>query len=98
LFWIGKLPPVKHKDVKACLIRLGFEKRKTKGTSHEHYVAHINGKFHKVTLDGHLSPYSINLIKSMANQAGFSNHREFVSYCVDKQFKSKNHPLENKKR
>jgi len=93
--WFGKLPSVKCKDVKSCLVRLGFERRKQKsGTSHKQYVKIIKGELHKVTVDCPKAPFSEILLKSMAQQGGFKSYRQFVAYCCDKKFKNKNHPKE----
>ena len=92
--WPGKTPSVSCADVKSCLVRLGFEKRKQKsGTSHEQYVLVIEKVLYKVTVDCPKAPFSQTLLKSMATQAGFPNYRSFISYCCDKKFKKKPHPL-----
>jgi predicted RNA binding protein YcfA (HicA-like mRNA interferase family) len=92
--WLNKLPSVSCQQVKQCLVRLGFEKRKQKsGTSHEHYCLIIHGEIAKVTVDCPKAPFSSILMKSMAAQAKFPNYRTFVAYCCDKKFKSEPHPL-----
>lgn len=65
-------PPLSCKDVKDILKNLGFEHRKGGRGSHEDWVKVINGKFYKVTLDCPKAPFSQDLIKSMASQAGLS--------------------------
>jgi hypothetical protein len=45
------------------------------GTSHEHWVATIDGKFRKVTVDCPKAPFSQDLITSMAKQAGMTKKK-----------------------
>lgn len=66
----ARKPPLDCRDVKRALKLLGFEARKTKGTSHEHFVGIFRGKFRKVTVDCPKAPFSPDLIASMASQAG----------------------------
>lgn len=64
-------PPLTCDQFKAVLATLGFTKREKKaGTSHEDWIATIDGKFHKVTVDCPKAPFSQDLIGSMAKQAG----------------------------
>lgn len=66
-------PPLTCAEFKAILKRLGFEPRpNSSGTSHEQWVATINGKFRKVTIDCPKAPFSHDLISSMAHQAGMT--------------------------
>jgi predicted RNA binding protein YcfA (HicA-like mRNA interferase family) len=57
---------------------MGFEARPQKGTSHEQWVKTDNGNFYKVTVDCPKSPFSQDLISSMAKQAGV-NKKKFYS-------------------
>lgn len=67
----GHHPPLTCDEFKAVLAELGFVKRPQKsGTPHESWVATINGRFRKVTVDCPKAPFSADLITSMANQAG----------------------------
>jgi len=67
----GHHPPLTCPEFKEILKKMGFQPRPMKsGTSHEHWVATINGKFHKVTVDCPNAPFSQDLISSMARQAG----------------------------
>jgi hypothetical protein len=67
----GQHPPLTCAEFKAVLSALGFRFRpKKSGTTHEDWVATINGKFHKVTVDCPKAPFSQELISSMAKQAG----------------------------
>lgn len=67
----GHHPPLTCSEMKAVLEKLGFSKRdKKSGTTHEDWVATINGRFHKVTVDCPKAPFSQDLISSMAKQAG----------------------------
>lgn len=69
--------PLTCKEVKTILKNLGFEPRPQKGTSHEQWVkTDSDGVFHKVTVDCPKSPFSQDLIRSMASQAGVSK-KEF---------------------
>jgi hypothetical protein len=64
-------PPLTCAQFKAVLKILGFSPRPMKsGTSHEDWVATINGVFRKVTVDCPKAPFSQYLISSMAKQAG----------------------------
>ncbi|MBL1278210.1 MAG: type II toxin-antitoxin system HicA family toxin [Ectothiorhodospiraceae bacterium] len=64
------------KDVKNILVYLGFKKRVQKG-SHEQWVKNSENHRFKVTVDCPKAPFSWDLIKSMASQAG-SSKREFL--------------------
>lgn len=69
-------PPLTCDEFKAILAKLGFEKRpKKSGTSHEDWVAVIDGRFRKVTVDCHEAPFSQDLIQSMAKQAGVTKKK-----------------------
>ena len=63
--------PLTCAQFKAVLSKLGFTARpKKSGTSHEDWVATINGRFYKVTVDCPKAPFSQDLIQSMAKQVG----------------------------
>lgn len=68
----SKYPPLTCKDVKNILKKLGFEPRPKKGTSHEQWIKHAEGRLYKVTVDCPKAPFSQDLISSMAKQAGLS--------------------------
>lgn len=70
----GQHPPISCADFKAILKELGFSPRGGKG-SHENWVAVVNGRFHKVTVDCPKAPFSQDLIASMAKQAGVTKKR-----------------------
>lgn len=72
-------PTLTCKEVKAGLKKLGFEHRETRG-SHEQWVKDVDGRRYKVTVDCPKQPFSHDLIKSMAHQAGVSK-REFYKAC-----------------
>jgi predicted RNA binding protein YcfA (HicA-like mRNA interferase family) len=76
-------PPLTFKEVKAGLKKLGFEPRPQKSTSHEHWVKKENGRIYKVTVDAPKSPFSQDLISSMAKQAGISKN-DFYRACLEK--------------
>lgn len=66
-------PPIKCADFKKILKELGFESRPRKtGTSHESWVKTEKGRFFKVTVDCPKAPFTRDLLKSMAKQAGCS--------------------------
>ncbi len=72
----GQHPPLTCAEFKLVLTKLGFQKREKKsGTSHEDWVATIDGVFRKVTVDCPKGPFSQELISSMAKQAGVSKKR-----------------------
>ena len=78
----SKRPPLKAKDVRRGLKNLGFLKRKSKsGTSHEQWVKIVNGRIYKVTVDAPKEPFSHDLIKSMASQAGVTVD-QFYKACL----------------
>lgn len=69
----GHYPPLTCEQFKAVLSKLGFRKReKRSGTSHEDWVATIDGVFRKVTVDCPKAPFSPDLLSAMARQAGVS--------------------------
>lgn len=74
----GVHPPLTCKEVTQILRTLGFEPRPKKGTSHEQWVKDDADGFFKVTVDCPKSPFSPDLISSMAKQAGVSK-KEFYA-------------------
>lgn len=78
-----KVPQLKYAEVVSGLKKLGFEKRKNKSTAHEQWVC--GNPFRKVTVDKHMAPFSVELVKSMANQANVSV-KEFCRLCKDKKY------------
>lgn len=64
--------PLTCKEVKRILTNLGFQPRPQQGTSHEHWVKDVGGRRYKVTVDCPKAPFSHDLIRSMASQAGVS--------------------------
>ncbi|MCT8350015.1 type II toxin-antitoxin system HicA family toxin [Photorhabdus temperata] len=75
-----KLTPLKYAEVIKGLTALGFEMKPKKGTSHEQWIKKTEGGKWLVTVDKHHAPFSRDLIKSMAKQAGIST-KEFHSLC-----------------
>lgn len=74
-------PPLTCKQVKKGLKKLGFEAHPQKGTSHEHWKRVDKKKgLLKVTVDCPKAPFSHDLIRSMAAQAGISK-RAFYKAC-----------------
>ena len=76
----GEYPPLTCKDVKRILKNLGFNPRPQKGTSHEQWVKHVDGKLFKVTVDCPKAPFSQDLIKYMAAQAGMTKAEFYTKY------------------
>jgi hypothetical protein len=78
----GQQPPLTCAEFKTILGRLGFSKRPMKsGTSHEDWVkTDENGRFYKVTVDCPKAPFSQDLIKSMAKQAGVTKRQIYDVY------------------
>lgn len=80
MFFNKKLSPLKYQEVASGLKSLGFEMKPKTGTSHEQWVLkNQKGKW-VVTVDKHHAPFSRDLIKSMAKQAGLKD-RHFHALC-----------------
>jgi len=78
----SKHPPLSAKQVKRGLKNLGFKPRPQKsGTSHEQWVKIAKGRIYKVTVDSPKEPFSQDLIRSMAAQAGISKN-SFYEACL----------------
>ncbi|MBS0854942.1 MULTISPECIES: type II toxin-antitoxin system HicA family toxin [unclassified Tatumella] len=75
-----KLSPLKYTEVVKGLQILGFEMKVKTGTSHEQWIRKTESTKHVVTVDKHHAPFSRDLIKSMAKQAGIDS-RKFHSLC-----------------
>lgn len=75
----GQHPPLSYKDVVRLLLKLGFKKRPTKGTSHEQWVRSDPPPFRKVTVDKNDEPYDQFLISSMASQAGLTKKQFYAA-------------------
>lgn len=75
-----KLAPLKCKQIKAGLKKLGFSLRNQEG-SHEQWV-NPGPPFRKVTVDCPKQPFTDDLIASMAKQAGMGK-RAFWEHCTD---------------
>lgn len=78
------------KQVKLALKRMGFEAQKQNSTSHIHFKKVVSGKLFKVTVDCPKAPFSNDLVKSMAKQAGVDK-RTFLEYCHNKKKKDDPH-------
>lgn len=76
-----KLTPLKYEEVIRGLKLMGFELKPRTGTSHEQWILkNSKGKW-VVTVDKHHAPFSRDLIKSMAKQAGLKD-RKFHALCT----------------
>ncbi|WP_372523724.1 type II toxin-antitoxin system HicA family toxin [Sulfuricaulis sp.] len=73
-------PPLTCPQVEQILKNLGFKERPKKaGTSHQDWVTEkFRGQFRKVTVDCPKAPFSQDLIKWMARQAGVTK-KEFYA-------------------
>ncbi|ELW1645802.1 type II toxin-antitoxin system HicA family toxin [Enterobacter oligotrophicus] len=80
MLFTKKLTPLKYDEVIRGLKALGFEMKPKTGTSHEQWVKISDGRKLLVTVDKHHAPFSRDLIKSMAKQAGM-NDRKFHALC-----------------
>lgn len=69
---MAKHRPLTCKEVKTILKNLGFAPRPQKGTSHEQWVKDEGGRRQKVTVDCPKAPFTHDLIRWMAQQAGVS--------------------------
>lgn len=78
----SKHPPLTCRELKRGLKKLGFEPRKQKSTSHEQWVKIDKGRIYKVTVDCPKEPFTGDLIKSMASQAGISKDKLYEA-CKD---------------
>ncbi|MFP9227572.1 type II toxin-antitoxin system HicA family toxin [Pectobacterium cacticida] len=78
-----KLTPLKYSEVLHGLKCLGFEMKPKTGTSHEQWIRKTDNRKWVVTVDKHHAPYSRDLIKSMAKQAGM-DARKFHALCQGK--------------
>jgi len=65
-----KRPQLDCRDVKRLLRLLGFEAAPRTGTSHEKFKGYGRGQARRVYVDCPKAPFSPDLIKSMASQAG----------------------------
>jgi predicted RNA binding protein YcfA (HicA-like mRNA interferase family) len=66
----GEYPPITCKELKLILAYLGFVSQKRTASSHEQWIKDENGRRYKVTVDCPKAPFSQQLIKIMAQQAG----------------------------
>jgi predicted RNA binding protein YcfA (HicA-like mRNA interferase family) len=76
---MAKHRPLTCKQVKTILKNLGFEPRPQKRTSHEQWVKDYGGKRYKVTVDCPKEPFTQDLIRSMAHQAGVSKRAFYAA-------------------
>jgi predicted RNA binding protein YcfA (HicA-like mRNA interferase family) len=77
----SKHPPLTYREVTRGLKNLGFTPRKKTGTSHEQWVKIVAGRIYKVTVDAPKQPFTHDLVKSMASQAGVSKD-QFYDACL----------------
>lgn len=80
MLFAKKLTPLKYSEVIAGLKALGFEMKPKTGTSHEQWIKYGDNTKWVVTVDKHHAPFSRDLIKSMARQAGM-DARKFHALC-----------------
>lgn len=72
-------PPLSCADVKTILSNLGFKPEKPKGGSHEQWIGNTGGKFRKVTVDCPKAPFTGDLVKWMAQQAGVTKKQFYAA-------------------
>lgn len=75
-----KLSPLKYAEVVRALRMMGYFMRPKTGTAHEHWILTTPARKYLVTVDKHLAPFSRDLIKLMAQQAGMKT-RHFHALC-----------------
>ncbi|WP_210448160.1 type II toxin-antitoxin system HicA family toxin [Pantoea ananatis] len=82
MLFAKKLVPLKYEEIINGLKQLGFLMKPKTGTSHEQWVKYSEDRKRKwlVTVDKHHAPFSRDLIKSMARQAGVEA-RSFHALC-----------------
>ena len=80
----GHYPPLTAGDVETILRNLGFKPRPRKSTSHENWVTQPGVPFRKVTLDRPKAPFSQDLIRFMARQAGLSKKQFYAALSKKK--------------
>lgn len=69
---MSRWPPLDCTDIKRALKELDFVPAPRTGTSHEQWVRRDAQRLYKVTVDCPKAPFSLDLIDSMAKQAGVS--------------------------
>lgn len=79
-------PPLTCKQVKTILKNLGFAARPQNGTSHEQWVRTDDRGFFKVTVDCPKQPFTGNLVKWMAAQAGVSKKAFYKALTAKQPF------------
>jgi hypothetical protein len=72
-----------YKDVTRVLKKMGFELMPKTATAHEKWKCHHSGKMWVVTVDKHIAPFDVQLMKFMINQSGFSR-REWKKCLANK--------------
>ena len=77
-----RLTPLTYKEVTRALFKLGFSMSPKTATAHEKWILQTKSTRYVVTVDKHISPFDIRLIKSMAAQAGMST-KMFHAICKE---------------
>jgi len=72
-------PPLSASDVRRILVNLGFEQRPGKGTSHEQWTKLQGSALRKVTVDPPKAPFTHDLVRWMARQAGVSRQAFYAA-------------------
>lgn len=72
---MGHKPQLTAADVERGLRAAGFTPQPQKGTSHVQWVIKTNTKYLRVTISAHLEPFSKDLVRAMAAQAGMSTNQ-----------------------
>jgi predicted RNA binding protein YcfA (HicA-like mRNA interferase family) len=77
----GRNFPLTESQVIDLLLLLGFSYKDTKGGHSNYVIGMARGLFRKVTVDGHLAPFSQDLITLMSRQAGMTK-KEFYAAAL----------------
>lgn len=78
-----RLARAECRQVKSFLRSAGFVERKGKGSHLSYIHENFNGCFRKVTVDCPKAPFGDDLMKSMAQQAGFRDWKVFWGKCLE---------------
>ncbi len=79
-FFRKNLSPLTYKEVIFGLGLMGFVLKPKTGSSHEQWIRKTDSNKWVVTVDKHHAPFSRDLLKSMARQAGL-DARKFHAMC-----------------
>lgn len=75
-----RLTPLTYKEVITALRVRGFVMSPKTATAHEKWILQTESHRYVVTVDKHIAPFDVRLIKSMTIQAGLTP-RKFHALC-----------------